>query len=780
MAAAIATTLLLIPSCFMHTFTHSTATVSSRVTRVWSWLLVLVASTTLLTSVQAQQIVGPDQIFIDQSHNGAGPNTQYAARNGAGTNFNSAALGSYALATGANNASDKLILNGGEITTTEPTNPNARITAAQLIYRVFPLNNVGTTVFNYIDLAEGPMSENAGVITRQFIADNAGVDLIATVAAAGNYTLEVFLRVSYISGTTTTYLDDRYSGSINYQPNFTVTGARFNTTTWNGEVSDNWFDGANWDGGVVPNSTTNAYIKFPAPGSKASYPKIYANSRYQAPAKNPGTQDDYTGPTYNQNSGDPYSIASVNSLSFGGTSSGAANTELVTGPLLIYGDLVNTYDNFIQDAGTTVVFAGTNQSITGGSFKTVEIEGGGTKSLDGNMSIATALRFGSSFVSGSLKGIVATAPSNSAVILDQNGTVAATIQGEDNVGYVQGTVSTRVLAQRGSEQTFGNIGLSLTFSGANDPGFVTVKRVTGTYFAAGANSASGVSIKRYFNVIPDVLSTDNNPLIATVVFRYLDIERMNLGQQNNITISESPNVLTLFRSATGTSFTKLGYTSRDASANTVTTEGVTDFNILTLGDETTPLPVSLVAFNAQRLGTNGILTWATAMERNNKGFSVEVSTDGINFRALSFVASNSLNSDKRLSYSFTDTETSKTGVRYYRLRQLDTDGTQDFSPVRVLDFNSVAREVATALTVYPNPYGPSDAVKLMLQTTSVGTARLRVSDLLGREVANQTFTTVNGATEVALDQAAKLSMGTYMAQVTLPSGEVKTIRIQKR
>jgi hypothetical protein len=67
-----------------------------------------------------------------------------------------------------------------------------------------------------------------------------------------------------------------------------------------------------------------------------------------------------------------------------------------------------------------------------------------------------------------------------------------------------------------------------------------------------------------------------------------------------------------------------------------------------------------------------------------------------------------------------------------------------------------------------------------LETTSVGTARLRVSDLLGREVANQTFTTVNGATEVALDQATKLSMGTYMAQVTLPSGEVKTIRIQKR
>jgi hypothetical protein len=71
-------------------------------------------------------------------------------------------------------------------------------------------------------------------------------------------------------------------------------------------------------------------------------------------------------------------------------------------------------------------------------------------------------------------------------------------------------------------------------------------------------------------------------------------------------------------------------------------------------------------------------------------------------------------------------------------------------------------------------------VKLSVQTTSVGTARLRVSDLMGREVASQTFTTVNGVTEVALDKAATLSAGSYLAQVTLPSGEVKTVRIQKQ
>jgi hypothetical protein len=84
-----------------------------------------------------------------------------------------------------------------------------------------------------------------------------------------------------------------------------------------------------------------------------------------------------------------------------------------------------------------------------------------------------------------------------------------------------------------------------------------------------------------------------------------------------------------------------------------------------------------------------------------------------------------------------------------------------------------------AFSAHPNPYNANDAVKLSLGTSSVGTASLRVSDLMGRVVANQTFTTVNGTTEVALDQAAKLSAGTYLVQVVLASGETKTVRIQK-
>ncbi|MGI4862946.1 MAG: T9SS type A sorting domain-containing protein [Janthinobacterium lividum] len=774
----------------------------SLVARPWGGrLLLLFLLVATGFSSLAQTITGPDQIYIDQTHTGSGTNTIYAAQNGTGTAISASGtqLGTYALSN-ANNIPEQLILNGGQIYTTEPTSATARFTSAQLVYRIFPINNAGTTIFNTIDLPEvtSTVSSDGATTTRQFssvagVASNTpGVDLIAGVSAAGNYTLEMYLQVTYATsnGNTTNY--DRLSPpSLNYQTNFAVIGARFNTLTWTGEISDNWFDAANWDKGRVPTKTDDAYIQYPAPNSRASYPKIYSNGRYQLPQYNPGTTNPYTGPTYNNTTGTPYGIAEVQSISFGGTSAGAAQAELVTGTLIIYGNLVNTYNNFVQDNNTILVFGGDNQTITGGTFKVVEIAGGGTKSISSDMTITTSLRFGSSAVVGSAayvagKGNVATAPTNSTVTLDQNSTTAAMLIGEDETGYVLGNVETRVQTLLNIPQTYGNIGLSLTFTGTNMPGFVTVRRVTGSYYSAGLNSPSAVSIKRSFVVTPDNASNSAMPLTANVVFSYLDIDRMNIGGTTGPTIPDGPtttdptqpNVLSLFRSATGTSFTNLGFTSRDGNLNTVTTNNVQVFNILTLGDERNPLPVSLVAFNAKRLGSDALITWETAMERDNRGFEVQVSTDGVTFRTVGFVASNTPDSNTHLAYSYTDTEANKSGIRYYRLHQLDYSGKDDYSPVRAVSFAAAGDAVAT-LTAYPNPFS-NDEIKLALQSTDAGQATLRLTDLTGRQVSAQSFTAVKGVTEVSIDQASQLAAGSYMAQITSPSGEVKTVRIQKR
>jgi hypothetical protein len=744
-------------------------------------ILLLLFFASGLTSF-AQNITGSNYIYVDISKNPTtGATSQYSALNGSFPSFDNRFLGTYAIGTGAN---ESLLLQGGQVVTVEPTEPDAKFSSATLRYQVYPFNNQGVASYASINLPEVNTVTNGSTTIRTFQSAASVIDLIKSINAAGRYTIDIYLEAAYVTtnsnGTvisTVVKQDDNIAnGGGNYRANFQVTGSRQNTSVWTGARSDNWFDPLNWSAGV-PTNTTDAFIQYPGVGSTAAYPKIYANGKYvQSPTSN---NIDY--------SNDPaYGDASVHTLSFGGTSTTAtASMQLLNGNLLIYGDLSSDLHNLFQGPQTSITFASAGaQSISlvsGGDFQTVYIAGGGTKTVKGTMNIATELKFGSSLlamtqVSG-LGILVAQGAGNLVVLQPIDGTTdeVALLTNESEGGYVLGNITTRTHATAGQLQRFGGIGLTLNFD-TNSPDEITVLRNTDQSFSGTSSSASpskGYSIRRSFNVTPS-----SSGFNAELTFDYLDLDYQNIGPDN---INLDENHLYLNFTSNGTSFMPLNYDTRDASQNILTKNVVAiSTGYYTLGDDRTPLPVSLIAFNAQRLGTNGLLTWATAMERNNKGFSVEVSTDGINFRALSFVASNSLNSDKRLSYSFTDTETSKSGVRYYRLRQLDTDGTQDFSPVRVIDFNSLAREVATALAAYPNPYGPSDAIKLVLHTTSVGIARLRVSDLLGREVANQTFTTVNGATEVALDQTAKLSLGTYMAQVTLPSGEVKTIRIQKR
>jgi hypothetical protein len=115
----------------------------------------------------------------------------------------------------------------------------------------------------------------------------------------------------------------------------------------------------------------------------------------------------------------------------------------------------------------------------------------------------------------------------------------------------------------------------------------------------------------------------------------------------------------------------------------------------------TPLPVELAAFSAEARGTVAHLAWTTASEHSNAGFEVEASADGRAFRRLGWVAGQGSSSSAR-AYQFDDgTLAAAAGPQvYYRLRQLDTDGTATFSPVRTV---AVPAGRPAQLQVWPNP-----------------------------------------------------------------------------
>lgn len=130
---------------------------------------------------------------------------------------------------------------------------------------------------------------------------------------------------------------------------------------------------------------------------------------------------------------------------------------------------------------------------------------------------------------------------------------------------------------------------------------------------------------------------------------------------------------------------------------TLTRTGVTSFSPFAVASGAI-LPVELIDFRAQPVGSKVLLTWQTVTESNNRGFGIERSVDGIAWREIGFVEGNGTTFELQ-SYSHTDVQPER-GINYYRLRQMDYDGQFEFSNI---ESASIDEQVEKKLLAFPNP-----------------------------------------------------------------------------
>lgn len=141
-----------------------------------------------------------------------------------------------------------------------------------------------------------------------------------------------------------------------------------------------------------------------------------------------------------------------------------------------------------------------------------------------------------------------------------------------------------------------------------------------------------------------------------------------------------------------------------------------------------PLPVELVSFTAE-CGTAGTtLAWRTASEKNNRGFELQRSADSKTFSTVAFVEGLGTSVSGR---SYTHTDKAPAGYVYYRLRQLDTDGKESFSPVATATCAGISAELQK-LTLLPNP------ARGRVQVLGTRGNTLQLLDLTGRVLRTQT------------------------------------------
>ncbi|MFO7524967.1 MAG: FG-GAP-like repeat-containing protein [Ignavibacteriaceae bacterium] len=199
------------------------------------------------------------------------------------------------------------------------------------------------------------------------------------------------------------------------------------------------------------------------------------------------------------------------------------------------------------------------------------------------------------------------------------------------------------------------------------------------------------------------------------------------------------------------------------------------------------IPVELESFMASVNNNEVILNWVTASELNNMGFEIEKragnrqsavgspSGGETSWEKIGFVDGKGTTTEKTY-YTFTDDQVLN-GKNFYRLKQIDFDGTITYSKEIEIDFN--LPYVFKLEQNYPNPFNPATIIKYNIPQES--SVQLKVINILGELVHEFEHEIQSAGNYTKLFNASHLSSGVYFTVMTATSsgsGKVFTSKIK--
>lgn len=221
-----------------------------------------------------------------------------------------------------------------------------------------------------------------------------------------------------------------------------------------------------------------------------------------------------------------------------------------------------------------------------------------------------------------------------------------------------------------------------------------------------------------------------------------------------------------------THFTNITEVETGNTTTTTVNENVYASNTVcldTLCGTNTSFPVEWVSFDVKRDRQDALLEWVVTAEYNNDFFEIERSLDGIRFEPLGRVKGKGTNNAKS-TYHFVDPQVDQYArpVIYYKLRQVDTDGTFSYSNTVELILTD---PLAISLSVFPNPTDQFAFVDYCVENK--GVSRLELLDLTGKRVRVLPLKETKG--RVFLD-VRNLPEGVYVVKITNEGG-VETVKL---
>ena len=404
------------------------------------------------------------------------------------------------------------------------------------------------------------------------------------------------------------------------------------------------------------------------------------------------------------------------------------------------GDLLNASPGIIRArTANRVVLAGTVAStltLRGDTLSNLRIDNSGNVTLGSNGAVRGGLR-------------LATGDLNTTTAFSLRVTPTALVQGETDAHFIRGSaIQTRTL-NGAAPVDFSGLGFTLNPNGQALT--LTMDRRT------------GLNILNY--------SYGQNPVFPS--FQGIDrIWRLSTAGGNpsapvNITLSWLPTndrglnfnagLAQVWRSVdNGATWQKEGPEQSGASRTVAIAPTILNA-WYTVSTTAAPLPVELTAFTATAQQLDARLAWATASEQNSAYFAIERSINGQDWQEISRQKAAGQSTAPR-QYKALDSNAGRLAdLLYYRLRQVDTDGSEHYSQVRTVRFTREA--LGFALEAFPVPL---QAV-LTLDVRCPGTEPLIVDllDATGRTILHREWQNPAANDRYQLD-VQQLATGSYL------------------
>jgi len=228
----------------------------------------------------------------------------------------------------------------------------------------------------------------------------------------------------------------------------------------------------------------------------------------------------------------------------------------------------------------------------------------------------------------------------------------------------------------------------------------------------------------------------------------------------------------------GTSYDGYKYRIRVGTTNTNLTSGscalYNDVDIITINVSPTcdVLPIEILQFNVQFKDGFAALYWKAKQETNLAGYTIERSSDGMNFKAIGMMPSKGALANEE-QYFFRDNEPVY-GKVYYRLRLSAVVGGTKFSNVLTVQPGNIKLfDVSNML----NPVTSQLLFEVMVPEKEQ--LDVQLFDATGRFIASKKLAVNRGSNAVVLDVPSYLQPGSYIVRVVSKHGIINK-SIQKK